>query len=138
MRIDFTTLKRYNITREYFSLHIWFFFKKAQVLSLKSINTVTRPVSDKQIYSRHPLSPMPVISNFFFDPFSISSNCPYNYIRYLELHYLELSLCRTNVSVLSALLSRYLKLFHLDIRFLKKIIKKLWDLIECLSFCLHL
>ena len=138
MRIDFTTLKRYNITREYFSLHIWFFFKKAQVLSLKSINTVTRPVSDKQIYSRHPLSPMPVISNFFFDPFSISSNFPYNYIRYLEPRYLELSLCRINILVPLALSSRYLKLCHLDVQFLKKIVRKLWDSIEFLSFCVHL
>ena len=75
------------------------------------------------------------ISNFFFGPFSISSNFPYNYIRYLEPRYLELSLCRTNFSVPSALLSRYLKLFHLDVRFLKKLVQKLLESIECLSFC---
>ena len=93
--------------------------------------------------SRHSLSRMPVISNFhclelFFGPFSSSSNSPYNYIRYLKPHYLELLLCQTNFSVPSALLSRYLELFHLDVRFLKKTVQKLWDSIECLSFCVHL
>ena len=68
-----------------------------------------------------PFSRTFTISNFFFGPFSISSNFPYNYSRYLEPRYLELSLCRTNFSVPSALLSRYLERFH---RFLKKISSK--------------
>ena len=48
---------------------------------------------------------MPVISNFFFGLFSISSNFPYNYIPYFEPHYLELSLCRTNFWSLSSIIS---------------------------------
>ena len=76
-------------------------------------------------YLECPLSRTFTISNFFFGPFSISSNFPYNYIRYLEPRYLELSLCRTNFSVPSALLSRHLELFHLEVRFLKKIVRKL-------------
>ena len=50
------------------------------------------------------------ISNFFFGPFSIFSNFNYNYNQYLEPCHLQLSLCRTNFSVLLALLSRFLEL----------------------------
>ena len=89
-------------------------------------------------YLECPLSRTFTVSNFFFGPFSSFSNSPYNHIRYLKPHYLELLLCQTNFSVPSALLSRYLELFHLDVRFLKKTVQKLWDSIECLSFCVHL
>ena len=89
-------------------------------------------------YHECPLPRTFTISNSFFGSFSISSNFPYHYIRYLKPCYLELSLCQTNVSALSALLSRCLELFHLDVRLLKKIVRKIRDSIECLSFCVHL
>ena len=46
-------------------------------------------------YSRHPLSGIPAISNFLFGPLSILINFPYKSVRYLELRYLNLSVCRT-------------------------------------------
>ena len=43
------------------------------------------------------------MSNYLFDPFSILINFPYKSARYLELRYLEFSLCRTIFSVPSAI-----------------------------------
>ena len=43
------------------------------------------------------------MSNFLFGPFSILSNFPYKSVRYLELCYLELSLCRTIFSAPSVI-----------------------------------
>ena len=50
-------------------------------------------------YLEYPLSRTFTMSNFLFGPFSILRNFPYKFIRYLELCYLELSLCRTIFSV---------------------------------------
>ena len=69
------------------------------------------------------------MSNFLFGPFSILINFPYKSVRYLELCYLKLLLCRTIFSVPSAIFGlfpiRYLKLlnevFELIILFISRI-----------------
>ena len=54
-------------------------------------------------YLEYPLSQIFTMSNFLFGPFSILINFPYKSVRYLELRYLELSLCRTIFSVPSVI-----------------------------------
>lgn len=50
-------------------------------------------------YLAYALSLTFTMSSFLFGPFSILINFPYKSVRYLQLRYLELSLCRTIFSV---------------------------------------
>ena len=56
------------------------------------------------------------MSNFLFVPLNILINFPYKSVRYLELRYLELSLCQTIFSVPSVIFGLFLNSYleHLD------------------------
>ena len=54
-------------------------------------------------YLEYPLSRTFTMLIFLFGPLNTLMNFPYKSVRYLELHYLELSLCRTIFSVPSVI-----------------------------------
>ena len=98
-------------------------FRCGNIVYIQSTSAISNAryleLSLSRTFSRVP-SAFPV--TFPIITFGISNPAISNF-HYVEQHF----------AVPSALLSRYLELFHFDVRFLNKIVRKNWDSIECLS-----
>ena len=72
-------------------------------IEIEIIKAIGNHITVEICYLEHPLSQTFTMSNFLFGLFSIHINFPYKSLWYLELRYLELSLCWTMFSVRSVI-----------------------------------
>ena len=80
-------------------------FYPAHIFFIILISLLTNTVDIR--YLEYLLSQTFTLSNFLFGPCNILINFPYKSVRYLELRYLEFSLCRTIFSVPSVIIGLF-------------------------------